>query len=364
MTYAFLPHLGSIWLCETDGPQVKPLAPAPGGPHAEWKFSTEDSEFGFRRKAGKKIGHIGHYRLLAQAPWFECLTPPTALPKGCVADDFVINDGMLIAGVHSKTSEALWVHSPGAEQPWVSIPLPVNVGVRGTSIKALFVRDHTLVAIDNRVMPNRVLLYELSPSLRVQGAENVELIAHDSYERFDLAAEGTGVYAILCRGSSSSSYPPDSVSVSLSLLCAKSLREQVLWRETILHRPFTFNISAFLRTGLDPQAVKAEAEPIPSLSALFDSILGMAFCGDFLLLASGSKGLQVSDAAFERNVKFNHCGVAIGNPFFPVHLQRIKNVQRLECPREQSLGIYVIGLNADDRMDYEWLGIEQLSFCI
>ena len=90
----------------------------------------------------------------------------------------------------------------------------------------------------------------------------------------------------------------------------------------------------------------------------------MAFCGDFLLLAVGRKGLQVSDATFERNVQFNHCGVAIGNPFFPVPLQRIKNVQRLECPREQPLGIYVLGLNVDNKLDYEWLGIEQLSFCI
>ena len=53
-----------------------------------------------------------------------------------------------------------------------------------------------------------------------------------------------------------------------------------------------------------------------------------------------------------------------GNPFFPVPLQKIVDVQRLECPRGQALGLYVLGLDAAGKLAYEWLGMEQLTATI
>lgn len=343
MNYAFLPHFGSTWLCETQGPQVNPLARVPGSNQANRKFSTDGSEFGFREQAGKKIAH---YRLLAQAPWFECLTPPTALPASCVADDFVIHDGVLIAGGRSKTAEALWVHAPGAEQPWSSIPLPDGLGVMGKSIDALFVRDHTLVAIDNMVWPKWILLYELSPSLSAQGVEKVDLPAHTSYERVSKSAEGKGVYALYSTGMNHGVR-----SFHLSLLCSKTLRERVLWRASIDCG------SAFFRQS---QSV----EPIEPMTALFKALQQMAFCGEFLFLALGTLGLQVSDAAFHRQPEWRTSAAMLGNPFSPVPLQKIVDVQRLECPRGQDFGLYVVGLDAVGKLAYEWLGMEQLTATI
>lgn len=343
MAYAFLPHFGSTWLCETDGSQVNPLARVPGSPQADRKFSTDGGEFGFREQAGKKIGH---YRLLAEAPWFECLTPPTVVSPGNVVDDFVIHDGMFIAGGRSKIAESLWVHPPGAEQPWTSIPLPAGLGLRGKSIDALFVRDHTLVAFDNITLPKWILLYELSPKLSALGAEKVALPDHTSYEHVTTVAEGTGVYAVY-----SSGINHGTVGLFLSLLCSKSLQERVLW-------------SAYVSSRSMPTRRGPALEGISPRAALLQAIQDMAFCGEHLLLAAGSMGVYVSDAAFHRQAKSLDSGVAIGNPFFSVPLQKILNVQRLVCPRGQALGLYVVGLTAAGKLVYEWVGMEQLRLAL
>lgn len=80
----------------------------------------------------------------------------------------------------------------------------------------------------------------------------------------------------------------------------------------------------------------------------------------FCFWRGGTLGLQVADAAFHRQPEWRTSAVTRGNPFFPVHLQNIVDVQRLECPRGQDLGLYVVGLDAAGKLAYEWLGMEQL----
>ena len=159
------------------------------------------------------------------------------------------------------------------------------------------------------------------------------------------SAEGNGVYALYSRGMNHGTS-----SFLLSLLCAKTLKERVLWRESIHYGAGFFG---------DSQVEKPIV--ISPMAAMFKALEHMAFCGEYLLLAVGNMGLQVADAAFHRQVKWKTSDVAHGNPFYPVPLQKIVNVQRLECPRGQDMGLYVIGLDAAGKLAYEWIDMAQLT---
>lgn len=375
MTHVFLPHEGAFWLCLADGPNVTPLAQAPGEMTARRKFSDNGAEFAFLDQSGKRLGY---YRLLEQAPWFECLMPPVTLPKYCVASDFVIKEGQLIAGGHGNTSESIWVRRPITDKFWRAVPLPAGIGNRGKSIDALFIREDKLIAIDNRVFPKWILLYSLHQDLSDDGIEMVKLKWHNSYEDVKHAAEGANVYALLSTG-----WNHGTASFYISLLCKRSLNEVVLWSgfiekttEQLFDEVRFYDLDEFLEAGLDfphdwekplQEQIK-EVEKLKSniekrvktnIGEMLSFINDMAFCGDVLVLALGTHGLRGNNTVLARpaaeNSKFKPNLV-----FSPIALKTITDVTRIECCQSNSAGLYAVGKNAQDEWAYEWVGVERL----
>lgn len=373
MTFAFLPHEGEIWICHADGPRITPLAPAPGERHALRKFSTDRGEFGFLDQAGKRLGC---YRILKDDPWYETVMPPVTLPPACVAKDFLIHDGHVIAGGHSKKGEALWARTPGRDNVWRSISLPEGVGKRGKSIDAVFVRDDKLIAIDNILMPKWILVYPLLPEISAAGVEMVRLRAHTTYEYIDQAAEGQDVYAL-----SSSGINHGIRSYYVSLIRKKDLKEIAVWSghlekstqelinevqlDAILGDDIDLDLDLEIPLQKQIDGVlklwkRNEESSRANLGGMLSSILQMAFCGEHLLLSLGAEGLKACHTGF---LKAHSQGAAmVAKPAFTsVPLKSIACLSRLQVHPVGRTGIYAIGKDREDVLSFEWIGADQLQ---
>lgn len=368
MTYAFLPHVGATWLCLTNGPQVTPLAPAPGMANAFRRFSSDGSEFGFLDQSGKRLAL---YRLLQQAPWFECLLAPTSLPKSCVADDFVIHQGTLIAGGKGANGEALWARCPTVDTAWRHIPLPEGVGKFGKSIDALFVRDAKLIAVDNVMRPKWILVYPLEPELRCDGVEKVNLKNHTTYETVIRAAEGKDHYALYSAGINHGR-----ISNYIALLRKDDLTEVALWSG--LMPPSTERLNSDLtwaanmtddfeepddmqrqqQTDAVLKEWNMEKEHAEStLGPMLKSMQDIVFCGNYLVLALGESGLCISDASAKVDAERKNVFSA-KTSFTHLPLKVLRCVQCLQCQFENAKGFYAIGLDSAGAESYEWIAMD------
>lgn len=375
MTFAFLPHEGEIWICHADGPRVNPLAPAPGDRHALRKWATNGVEFGFLDQAGKRLGY---YRLLAEVPWYETVMPPVTLPPACVARDFLIHDGQVIAGGHSNKGEALWARVPGRDKVWRSISLPDVVRKRGKSIDAVFVRDDKLIAIDNILMPKWILVYELLPALSEAGVELVSLQTHTTYEQIAHASEGQDVYALYSSGVNHGIR-----SYYVSLIHKKSLAEIAVWsghlKKTTLELINEVQLDAILGDDIELDLdleiplqkqidgvlklwSRNEVRFKGNIGEMLSSIREMAFCGDHLLLAVGTQGLKSCHTGFVSEPSYG--AAKMSKPgFSSVPLTSLTTVNRLQVPRSGEVGMYAIGMNAGNALSFEWIGLTQLDLC-
>ena len=365
MTYAFLPHADTTWLCLANGPQVTPLAPAPGMGDAIRRFSSDGSEFGFLDQSGKRLGH---YRLLQQAPWIECLLAPTALPKSCVAADFVIHKGTLIAGGKGVKGEALWARRPAVDVAWRPIPLPEGVGKFGKSIDALFVRDNKLIAVDDHILPKWILVYPLEPELRCEGVEKIKLQSHTSDEQVVRATEGKDYYALYSVG-----WNHGRILNYMALLRKSDLKQVAVWSGLLPpsieklnrdlkwaeHMTDDLEVPDDIQRQQQTDAVlkqwnmeKDHAET--TLGPMFKSMQDMAFCGKYLVLALGESGLGIADANAKASAEIKNSKGA-KTSFIPWPLKVLRSVQRLQCPFENAIGFYAIGLDSAGAMSYEWV---------
>lgn len=371
MTYAFLPYEGDIWICHADGPRVTPLAPAPGERKALRKWATNRVEFGFLDQVGKRLGC---YRLLTVAPWYETVMAPVTLPPACIANDFLIHDGQVIAGGHSRKGEALWTRALGRDRVWTSISLPDVVRKRGKSIDAVFARDDELIAIDNILMPKWILVYELLPALREAGVELVRLPSHTTYEQIAHATEGQDVYAIYSSGVNHGIR-----SYYVSLIRKKNLAEIAVWSghldKSTLELINEVQLDAILcddiELDLDMEIpLQKQIDRVlrlwsknwvrsrGNIGEMLSSIREMAFCGEHLLLALGTQGLKSCHTGFESEPI--HGGVKASMPkFSSVLLKSLKTVTRLQVQSNVTAGMYAIGNDGANVLTYEWVGADQ-----
>lgn len=383
MMHVFLPHDGEMWLCMADAARVTPLAKAPGGQAARRKFSTDGTEFGFLDQQGKRLGY---YRLLDCFPWFECLIPPITLPKSCFADDFVIHDGLLIAGGHGRRKEALWTRKPMRGEAWTSIPLLEGVGKWGKSIDALFVRGGTLVAVDNIMRPKWILLYALEPEFSAINVEKVRLPTHASNESIRSSAEGNDVYALYSCGFNHGSF-----SYYISLLLKDTLNEIAVWSgslepsidelvqevklDILLSDDLDFS-DVDLDLGIEREIplqkhidtvlkrwAQSQSRSLGSIGPMLSSICDMAICGDHLVLALGTLGLRSVNIGRIQASRSENSKRRPNKTFMPVALSSIVNPTRLVRRLGSHTGIYAIGKNAMSELAFEWICLEQLENC-
>ena len=369
MTYAFLPHAGTAWLCLANGPLVTPLAPAPGMANAIRRFSSDGSEFGFLDQSGKRVGH---YRLLQQEPWIQCLLAPIAtLPKSCFAADFVIHQGTLIAGGKGAKGEAIWARHPAVDVAWRHIPLPEGVGRFGKTIDALFVRDNKLIAVDNVIRPKWILVYPLEPELRCEGVEKVSLKNHTTYETVIRAAEGKDHYALYSAGINHGR-----ISNYIALLKKSDLKEVAVWSGLMppsieqLNRDLTWaermtddleepnDVQRQQQTDAVLKQWNMEKEYAEStLGPMLKSMQDMVFCGNYLVLALGESGLRIADvrAKIKAASKITRDSKT---SFIQWPLQVLRCVQRLQCQFGSVKGFYAIGLDSAGTESYEWVAVE------
>lgn len=371
MTYAFLPHAGATWLCLANGPQVTPLAPAPGMNDAIRRFSTDGTEFGFLDQTGKRLGH---YKLLEHAPWFERLAPLSTLPTGCTADDFVIHQGAMIAGGKGPNREALWMRRTELEKVWRPVALPEGIGKRGKSIDALFVRGDKLVAVDNVMVPKWILVYPLEPELSCNGVEVIKLRNHTTYESVERATEGDKLYAL-----KSSGINHGRVSHYIALLRKNDLTEIGLWRGFVETRgPHLISESVWDDLILN-DVLDADSKPqVPSVESVINKLIGeaelpkdalgdflsavqaMAFCGDLLVVAVGARGLYAADASAKAGAQGKRDSASSAD-FTHVPLQVLSTVTSVQSHKGGCSGLYAIGLDPAGIEAFEWVGANILD---
>lgn len=374
MAHAFLPHCGEIWLCRAEGPMVTPMARAPGEPSARRKLSTDGAEFGFLDQLGKRLGH---YRILDAEPWFETVEPPLALPKSCRAHDFVIHNGVLIAGGQGRSSEALWVRPRLGVKTWEFVPFPPGIikrRNRGKTIDALFVRENQLVAVDNMMQPKWILLYPLEPELSDAGVESIRIAPHTTYESISKACEGESVYALYSTG-----FNHGTESMYISLLNKSSLAEVAVWSGVVEKTVEELLTEVYLDAALADDAYFEEEISIldhfsgtlkrwaeiqkktqGSVGELLHNTKAMKFCGNHLVLACGNLGLRVNNTAFARTKK-GKSRKPSEFAFRQVGLKTITNVTDLEGAFNNPTGIYAVGSNSDGEVSFEWVSRDKLD---
>ncbi len=341
--FVFLPHAGVMWLCMANGEVVTPLEIAPGTAEAIWRFSEDGTEFGNIDQGQKRIGH---YKLLDQAPWIQTLKPPLTLPKRALANDLMIHQGELVVGGHSQDGEALWIRSPQDDRSWLAIHLPQEVRARGKSVDALFVDGDKLVAIDNMKIPKWILVYDLTQPFNTAQPLVIPLKSHTTYEKVHVCAEGEHTYALYSTGINHGN-----VHYCVSLLSKKTLMEIAIWSWNKIDGNWSFTGDPLLFDE-DLDASETSREPF------FNTVSSMKFCGDFLLLACGGKGLHIGQVPDEQAIFREHFELG---EFKHLPLKRLKSADRIE----QALGIpnnaYVIGKNDAGLLDFELVSFEALS---
>lgn len=338
---AFLPHAGTIWLCAASGETVTPLAPAPGGVDAVWRLSEDGTEFGNIDQGGKRIAH---YKVLDQAPWIAPLKSPLALPRKAIANDLVIHQGQVIVGGHSRDGEALWLRDRVNDRLWHPIPLPKEVRARGKSVDALFVRGSALVAIDNMKIPKWILVYDLNQPLHLVRPQVVPLTTHTTYEQVHVCAEGDTTYALFSIGINHGN-----AHFYISLLDKYTLKEIGKWSWD-KPRDSKFNNWSDIFTNLDvpEHEEKLETQKVP----FYESLSGMRYCCDFLMLACGDDGLYIGQVP--ESPEGSTAALKLSE-FRNLHLKRLKSAMRIEHAFDADDGAYVIGLNGSGSLDYEWV---------
>ncbi len=372
MRHVFLPIEGHFWLCRVDGPQVGPLAFAPGEANAIRRFSYDGSEFGVLDQGGKRVGH---YRILQDAPWFEKVRPPATLPKNGVAHTFMVHGGVLFAGGRGNKGESLWTRREGRQPDWDVVPLPEGIGRRGKAIDALFVHDRELIAIDNILLPKWILVYPLENGLDAARVRKYSLTSHTTYETVLRATEGNHVYAVLSRG-----YNHGTTSYHLALIGKSELGEIRHWsgyieqttQELIDEVKWEMNMGDDPPLDLlsDPPELelmnatlkawsKRYARSKQNLGPMFGAIKNMTYCGDCLVLALGTQGLVTAmpNGTGDSGKRF---GSMFSTGFHSVSLNDLVAVNNVEGTTGDTTGVYAIGRDCNDALAYEWIDAGRL----
>lgn len=270
---AVLPIGEEAWLCRCRGPEVHPLAEVPGTAEARIAFAPDGSTFAVLGPGGKRAGL---FRLLDEAPWIEGLLPFSDLPKGCIGHTIAAAGGSLIVGGRSRAFESLWQRSQGTGGRWEGVPLPNGIGARGKAIDALLLQGSRLIAVDDLLSPKWVVVYRLDDAGSPHEPAAVRLPEHIAYERICAAALGPRWIALISTGISHGSK-----GAFLSLLDRDSFKEQAVW-------------SARRPGGLFDAGRPEDLGPIDL--ALLDA-RDLAFAGETLLIACGSRGMLSADLA-------------------------------------------------------------------
>jgi hypothetical protein len=99
-----------------------------------------------------------------------------------------------------------------------------------------------------------------------------------------------------------------------------------------------------------------------SIGEMLSSIHDMAFCGDHLFLAVGTQGLKVGHTGClsERS----HDKKKVSKPgFSSVPLKSLTTVTRLQVLPNAKAGMYAIGKDTANLLNFEWVGAEQFDLC-
>jgi len=398
--FIFLP-IGSVQhLCTASANGiVEHLARAPGSDDATYKISTDGKFFGILDSERKRFAI---YALLETDPWMRRIVPPTNLPRHCRAHDFILHDGKLIVGGRSNTQENIWVldytlaNQPSL--PWHALDVPECVRKKGKSIDLLYVLNEILVAVDNVIKPKWLVFYELHPngvptstgvhSLRVQSA--FETIRH--------GAESDKLYALYSKGISHSSglsyvqlYFKDEIALSASkryipappgLRSVRSKRykftrnwsfvtsatNDIDYAEDVVADAFREKYIAQRRKGLQLKApaldlklqklIAARAKRKKQLRRLPGAhVYAMIFCKDWLLLAMGDKGVWVANTS--PIIRDRRIDVAAN--FRKIHSIQQSKVFAFAKREGEDSGVFMIGLNQDESLNYEWLNLSSIA---
>lgn len=341
--YVFLPYAGGMWLCTANGEVVTPLAIAPGTADAIWRLSEDGTEFGNIDQGQKRIGH---YKILDQAPWIQTLKPPLTLPKRALANDILIQQGELVVGGHSQDGEALWIRSPRDDRSWIAIQLPQEVRARGKSVDALFVNGSKLVAVDNMRIPKWILVYDLTQPFNTARPIVIPLKSHTTYEKVHVCAGGDHTYALYSTGINHGNGH-----YCVSLLSKKTLMEIANWSWSKINGDLSITGDSLLFDD-DLDASETSREPF------FNTISSMKYCGSFLLLACGSKGLHIGQVPDEQAIHREQ--VELGE-FKQLPLKRLKSADRIEQAFDAPSNAYVIGKNEAGILDFEFISFQALK---
>lgn len=357
----FLPHLGANWLCECHGPEVIPLARAPGDAEAAYRFSSDQREFGVLDQKGKRLAH---YRMLDAEPWFEAVMPPTALPRRCRADCLLIAHGRLIAGGRSASRECLWERLTDGTGHWRAAEIPKSIAARGKSVDALFERpDGSIVAVDDIVLPKWVLVYDWGPNGHLRHRRSLDLPANTTYERVVKGVEGALGYALLSRGVGEGGR-----STCITILDRESLKRRVVWSsvDDEVEESDDECFERLLRRR-KPRPERGEGtipvDPYPDTTPPTRPsriVHDLALCGPLLVLAAGIDGMLLAEAetAFQRAVASRRWRE--GPRLVPFRPARLVEVHAF-VKTENENGLYATGPDAAGATCVEWLEVATLA---
>lgn len=246
-------------LCSVEGARLVDTCPLPMPPLAEHAIG----EAGWVAWAADEGATI--HRAHTDAEPHEQRFPVIRLPQDYKAAALAIKGPALYAGGNCGT-EVLGLFPIDEPDPaWVPLPIPERFRRHGKRVDDLIVDGDRLIAVDDIVVPQYLLLYDISAPLAPKLVSVKELPWHTTYEHIERGALGPTCLALLSSG--------------------------------VNHGTSTSHVAFYERASLGPigsiSALRKRWHIEPGQRAR--SWNDVAWCGEELLIAAGDDGVGLLD---------------------------------------------------------------------
>ncbi len=192
-----VPRRGRTMLCAVEGGRLADLGPLPMPPLAEHAIS-DTGWIAWPEDEGRTIR-----RAHCDAEPAEQKFPPIRLPDGYSAATLAFHGQALYVG-GGCGMEVLGLYAYHDPEPaWVPLPVPEEFRRHGKRVDDLLVDGTRLIAVDDIIVPQYLLLYDVRAPLAPALDRVVELTYHTTYEHIEKGALGGPWLALLSSGISS-----------------------------------------------------------------------------------------------------------------------------------------------------------------
>jgi hypothetical protein len=256
-----VPRNGVSTLCSVEGGRLVDTCPLPMPPLAEHAVG-ETGWVAWVKDEGATI-HRAH----TDAEPHEQRFPVIRMPEGYKAAALAIKGPALYAGGNCG-KEVLGMFAIDEPEPtWVPLPIPEQFQRYGKRVDDLLVDGNRLIAVDDKIIPQYLLRYDVSSPLKPALVEVKELPWHTTYEHIERGALGASYLALLSSG--------------------------------VNHGTSTSHVAFYDREGLGARGSFSVVARHGQYRTVLDqdtrSWHDLAWCGDVLLIASDEAGVGLLD---------------------------------------------------------------------